>query len=261
MNDHARIWLEPAGAPDRCWCQHNQWGDDGVKFVRADIANARIAELEAEVERTNAGWDHTSKMLGASNARAYEAEKALTEALSRTGAVKASDIISQIALWSDDEGLDLSFGQGEDLARRILSALEPAEPEGKQQEAEALTYGQKLIAEAIEHHFGERNEHYDEDVDDTTVHDAWEAFDALTRPSEQAVTGPWRPIKSAPKDASLILYANKFGEIGYCYWSKAGGPFDESMWWDDQADDECCPVVWLPADTLPPLKAALEAGR
>lgn len=39
------------------------------------------------------------------------------------GAVKVSDIIHQIALWSDDEGLELSMGQGEDLARRIRSAL------------------------------------------------------------------------------------------------------------------------------------------
>lgn len=40
--------------------------------------------------------------------------------------VKASDIISQIALWADDEGLELSYGQGADLARRILAALHPA---------------------------------------------------------------------------------------------------------------------------------------
>jgi hypothetical protein len=46
-------------------------------------------------------------------------------------------------------------------------------------EAERLTYGQKLIAEAIEHHFGERTEDYDEDADDTATHDVWEAFDTL----------------------------------------------------------------------------------
>lgn len=41
-----------------------------------------------------------------------------------------------------------------------------------------LTYGQKLIAEAIEMHFGERRKNYDEDEDgDTCRQDAWEAFD------------------------------------------------------------------------------------
>jgi hypothetical protein len=48
-------------------------------------------------------------------------------------------------------------------------------------QAEALTYGLKLIAEAIQAHFGECNDDYDEDVDDTSNHDAWEAFDALSR--------------------------------------------------------------------------------
>jgi len=43
----------------------------------------------------------------------------------------------------------------------------------------SLTYGQKLIAEAIQDHFGERIEDYDEDADDTATNDAWEAFDAL----------------------------------------------------------------------------------
>lgn len=37
MVDHERIWLEPAGAPDRCWCQDNQWGEEGVEYIRADL--------------------------------------------------------------------------------------------------------------------------------------------------------------------------------------------------------------------------------
>lgn len=66
----------------------------------------------------------------------------------------------------------------------------------------------------------------------------------------------WQPISTAPKDATLILYANRFGEIGFCYWSAAGGPFDESMWWDDHHDDEVYPKWWLPAETLPALPPA-----
>lgn len=61
----------------------------------------------------------------------------------------------------------------------------PAEPgvEGDAKPVAELTYGQKLIAEAIEAHFGEREEDFDEDADDTTNRDVWEAFDALTHPS------------------------------------------------------------------------------
>lgn len=37
-----RIWLEPREGADpyigRQWCQDNQWGEDGVEYVRADLA-------------------------------------------------------------------------------------------------------------------------------------------------------------------------------------------------------------------------------
>jgi hypothetical protein len=60
----------------------------------------------------------------------------------------------------------------------------------------------------------------------------------------------WRDISTAPKDGEII-YLNKFGEIGFCYWSEAGSPFDQSIWYDEQADDECCPLYWLPRTHLP----------
>lgn len=66
----------------------------------------------------------------------------------------------------------------------------------------------------------------------------------------------WQPIKSAPRDGTEIIYLNKFGEIGFCYWSEAVSQFDESLWYDDQADDECCPLYWLPRSHLPPPPAA-----
>jgi hypothetical protein len=43
----------------------------------------------------------------------------------------SSTVLTQIALWSEDEGLDLSMGQGDDLRRRILSAIEPAAPQAE----------------------------------------------------------------------------------------------------------------------------------
>jgi len=66
----------------------------------------------------------------------------------------------------------------------------------------------------------------------------------------------WQPIESASKDGTEIIYLNKFGEIGFCYWSEAVSQFDESLWCDDQADDECCPLYWLPRACLPPPPAA-----
>lgn len=51
MTEHKRIWLEPAGAPDRCWCQDNQWDDDGVEYVLASEAATLLLEQQAEIER------------------------------------------------------------------------------------------------------------------------------------------------------------------------------------------------------------------
>lgn len=45
--EHERIWLEPAGAPDRCWCQDNQWGDEGVEYVLASTLESLQRENEA----------------------------------------------------------------------------------------------------------------------------------------------------------------------------------------------------------------------
>jgi phage gp46-like protein len=45
--EHERIWLEPAGAPDRCWCQDNQWGDDGVEYVRVSTLKSLQREKDA----------------------------------------------------------------------------------------------------------------------------------------------------------------------------------------------------------------------
>lgn len=178
------------------------------------VRYADYAELEAKVERLTKERNYWKVEAEGERAKVeYRDRKA--EALSRTGAVKVSELL--------DEGLEILNGIIDNVKRRgnyspestcvfidqagqclreALSALEPAAdhiaaagkmvepaaPKG-QQEPVALTYGQKLIAEAIEHHFGERGENYDEYEGDTTVDDVWDAFDALTRPSEQAVTG------------------------------------------------------------------------
>lgn len=43
----ARIWLEPREGADpyigRQWCQDNQWGEDGIEYVRADLVALQSA--------------------------------------------------------------------------------------------------------------------------------------------------------------------------------------------------------------------------
>lgn len=79
-------------------------------------------------------------------------------------------------------------------------------PEGRQEAAVALTYGQKLIAEAIQEHFGERVDDYDEDVDDTSNHDAWEAFDRMVSALSAPVAAA--PVGVNAREAFLDLMAD-----------------------------------------------------
>jgi hypothetical protein len=86
-----------------------------------------------------------------------------------------------------------------------------------------LTYGKKLIAEAITHHFGERDERYDEYEGDTTVQDVWEAFDALT--AIAPVQPGWRPTHRHVKRGS------KYMLLGI-------GKMQTSNWMDEQWSHE-----------------------
>lgn len=58
-------------------------------------------------------------------------------------------------------------------------------------------------------------------------------------------------MDSAPRDGTNILYRNKFRDIGFCHWDEGYNEDDKPCWWDNERDDEVCPVIWLPADTLP----------
>lgn len=78
--------------------------------------------------------------------------------------------------------------------------------------------------------------------------------DASPLPSSSG-TG-WRPMDSAPKDGTKILYRNWFKSIGFCHWDEGYDDDDQPCWWDNEADDEVCPVVWLPADALPAFPSA-----
>lgn len=65
MSEHERIFLEPAPGADeeygRQWCQHGVW-DDGVEYVRADVAEDEITTLRkdlAEARAENKRLKHT----------------------------------------------------------------------------------------------------------------------------------------------------------------------------------------------------------
>lgn len=74
--------------------------------------------------------------------------------------------------------------------------------------------------------------------------------------SAPATADGWRPISEAPKDGTNVLYRNRFRDIGFCHWDEGYDEDDQPCWWDNEADQGVCPVVWLPADTLPAFPAA-----
>lgn len=51
---------------------------------------------------------------------------------------------------------------------------------------------------------------------------------------------PWEPIASAPKDGTNIVYMDDGQSLGHCH-------FSGEVWWDDEADQICYPVLWVAA--------------
>lgn len=64
MTEHERIWLEPAGASDRCWCQDNQWGDEGVEYVLASTLESLQRENEERSAWIKAATTEITKVIG-----------------------------------------------------------------------------------------------------------------------------------------------------------------------------------------------------
>ena len=65
LEDHKRIWLEicEPGEEGRLWCQDNVWPEgEATEYVRADIAEAEVIALRAEVARMRDAVD--SVMVG-----------------------------------------------------------------------------------------------------------------------------------------------------------------------------------------------------
>lgn len=148
-----------------------------------------------------------------------------------------------------------------EAARQELTALIPPAPSGAK--AVAVGYARSVDVDPAERPFEGRNSFWvSENKNAYYSIPIYSSALAHPQPAEVGRVLEWRTMDSAPKDASEIIYTNKFGEIGFCYWSEAGSPFDQSMWWDELADDECCPVGWLPRTCLPAARDLLsKTGR
>lgn len=179
-------------APEKIWAVFGNHGllafrDDrphSVEYTRSDL----VAELEAENERLmieafDAATAHGKTKVERNNAkrRAEQAEVTISdlrsvidlleaEALSRTGAVKvkaARAALRELAATP----MNLSLDDWDRISNAILSALEPATPEGQQP-----------VAWRARHSEQENWYLHTEPVG------WWECQPLYTRPSEQAVT-------------------------------------------------------------------------
>jgi len=94
----------------------------------------------------------------------------------------------------------------------------------------------------------------------TTVEKAAKAYALSLSSPDHADAGKvegdgWRPIESAPKDGTEIIYLTKYGSIGFCRYA-VDNINDWFGWWDLQADDEVYPKHWLPRSALPSAPAS-----
>lgn len=118
--EHERIWLEPAGAPDRCWCQDNQWGDEGVEYVLASYLESLQRENEA-LKKDRDFWKEQFQV--ETRYRIELADRgtllALTDANSRAEAAEAEAKMLREALHKIESG----YGANDICARIARDAL------------------------------------------------------------------------------------------------------------------------------------------
>jgi hypothetical protein len=51
--------------------------------------------------------------------------------------------------------------------------------------------------------------------------------------------GPWQKMNTAPK-SGVVIYMDDDRSVGICRW-------DGEHWWDDDADQICYPLLWVPS--------------
>lgn len=62
----------------------------------------------------------------------------------------------------------------------------------------------------------------------------------------EACVSTWRPIETAPKDATVVVYRYDGHVGGECWWDEETGE-----WWDNDADQTAHPTHWIPRPRLP----------
>jgi hypothetical protein len=55
----------------------------------------------------------------------------------------------------------------------------------------------------------------------------------------------WQPIKTAPRDGTLVIYLYDVTSVGECRWFVDDENNDEG-WWDYTRDCDVNPRYWLP---------------
>lgn len=120
MTEHERIWLEPAGAPDRCWCQDNQWGEEGVEYVLASA----LESLRRENEELRNGPPITGKWKDDERAKVWE--YAFNKQHTRAEAAEAEVKRLRESLEAVLAAHDIKSVKGELLENVIASATDRA---------------------------------------------------------------------------------------------------------------------------------------
>lgn len=80
--------------------------------------------------------------------------------------------------------------------------------------------------------------------------------EARARIRELEAERQWRPIESAPKDGTSIIYLDGRECIGEAFWQDKDE--HEPSWWDEANTEEVKPMYWTP---LPDLPAAVPVAQ
>lgn len=130
--------------------------------------------------------------------------KGLEAAIRECARITAPNVTDEIFAEARDSNSKRYQNTQSEISRIIRAYLEAAPANPAQVTDADLDYGLKLIAEAIEEHFGDRDDAYKYEIGDTTIHDVWEAYDALTTAigaGEQAVAV--KPLELFARPAAL----------------------------------------------------------
>lgn len=215
--------------------------------VRALVAERRTAHSSGVKVKE---WPEPGDKMRFLNRNGYDAELALAREkfeIGRDYTVKHF----QLGDWTSF----ITFEEVPGSFNSVMFDFAPAEP-GVEGDAKPVGYARSVDVDPANRPFEGRNSFW--------CSERKSAYYDTPLYAHPSLLEEWRDMDSAPKDGAAILYCTKFLDIGFCYWDEGYNEDDLPCWWDNERDDEVCPIAWLPADTLPPVRALLtklEAGR